>query len=136
VKKLVVVDEKELDGYDGSISEALIFSPNSKHLAYQAFILGREFVVVDGEKGKDYRMASTPVFGPDSEHIAFVASRTGSTFFVVFDGKESQECEEMPWQNIEFDGPTKLIVSVTLNHKKCKLRLELTGIGLHENIIS
>jgi hypothetical protein len=136
VKKLVVVDEKEHDGYDGSISEAIIFSPNSRHFAYQAFILGREFVVVDGIKGKDYRMASTPVFGPDSEHIAYVASRNGSTFFAVFDGKESQECEEMPWFNIVFDGPTTLIASIKLNDKACKLCLELTGTGLHENIIS
>jgi hypothetical protein len=134
VKKLVVVDGKEFNGYDGSITDDLVFSPDSKHLAFQAFILGEEFVVLDGKKAISYRAASTPVFGPDGEHFAYVASRGASFCVIVFDGKESREYEEAPWYSIKFIGPTSLTAQVRTGGKQTMVRLELCGDQLVESI--
>lgn len=71
----------------------VIFSPDSKHVAYVASERtkeGKQFVVLDSKEGKKYKkITATPVFSPNSKRIAFAARNDGiSTDFAVVDGSE------------------------------------------------
>jgi len=46
--------------------------PDSKHVAYGVRLGYREFVVMDGEEGKQYYELGTGlIFSPDSKHLAY-----------------------------------------------------------------
>jgi hypothetical protein len=47
-----VVDGKEEKPYDGI--DTLLFSPDSRRVAYMAAVGAKQFVVVDGNEGKPY----------------------------------------------------------------------------------
>jgi hypothetical protein len=72
---LVVVDGKEQKQYDGTGS--LVFSPDSKHVAYAAKADNKWFVVVDGKEGKSYdelvTQASIIFDSPESLHFLVLA---------------------------------------------------------------
>ncbi len=87
-KWLVVIDGKEYD--EGEVSDVLsalrmygddgpnhvIFSPDSKHVAYLTRNDGGKWsVVVDGTKGPEYDGIGSdgPIFSPDSRDLAYVA---------------------------------------------------------------
>lgn len=84
------------DGAGGKISDKkyweilnLIFSPDGQRIAYQAGDgdVGniKRFVVIDGERGKDYAGAIQLVFSPDSKHLAYVAIQSDGQFVVQDD---------------------------------------------------
>jgi WD40 repeat protein len=68
----------------------LVFSPDSKHLAYAAKRSGKWVVVVDGQEGAEYHDigVGSPAFSPDGKRIAYSA-RTGNfaPWVVVVDGQ-------------------------------------------------
>ena len=55
----MVVDGKEQKQYDSIMAGSLIFSPDSKHLAYVAKSGNKCFVVVDEKEGKQYDVIIT-----------------------------------------------------------------------------
>ncbi|MCD4782861.1 MAG: hypothetical protein K8T10_03410 [Candidatus Eremiobacteraeota bacterium] len=76
--------------YIDSKEYGLIFSPDSKRLAY-LFKLGKWFVDVDGKEHEKYEDIGTlPTFSRDSKHIAYVA-KEGKKEVVVVDGKEEKK---------------------------------------------
>jgi Tol biopolymer transport system component len=111
---LVVVNGQEGKRYNGkniSLGD-LVFSPDSKHVAYRILIdaannsgRGEGFVVSDGKEGKHYMMPGQIKFSPDSSHLAY-AARAGSERFVVVDGQEGKHYGQI--QNLVFspDGKT------------------------------
>ena len=74
-KWLVVVDGVEGKEYDGIGKGTLVFSPDSKRVAYEAQRGGKWLVVVDGVEGKEYDgiVEGTLVFSPDSKRVAYVS---------------------------------------------------------------
>ena len=52
--RFVIIDGKEEKQYDGIVKGTLIFSPDSKHVAYRARAGNKQFVVVDGKEEKQY----------------------------------------------------------------------------------
>jgi len=99
-KWLVVADGIEGKEYAGIWD--IIFSPDSRHLAYTAgpspilVFLGLEFgykscVIVDRE---EFNWASNPVFSVDGKRLAHAARRNDKEFIVV-DGKEGKEYDEI-----------------------------------------
>ena len=86
----------------------LIFSPDSKRLAYGAQVGDKWLVVVDGEEGKQYDEIGMCglVFSPDSRAVAY-AARAGKEWFVVVGDRESKHYSEMPGP-IVFESPEKL----------------------------
>jgi len=71
----------------------VIFSPDSKHLAYSAGMgpdrLGDRFVVVDGIEGKQYQFVRGDiVFSPDSQRLAYYAQTLDNRYVIVVDGEE------------------------------------------------
>jgi Tol biopolymer transport system component len=71
------------------MSGTLIFSPDSKLVAYAAGIGNKQFVIVDGKEGARYDgiMSGSLIFSPDSKHVAY-AAEAGNKRFVIVDGKE------------------------------------------------
>lgn len=68
----------------------MTFSPDSRHLAYEARS-GRNWVMtLDEKEGKIYEDIGPPEFSPDSSHLAYVA-RQGDKQFVVTDEKEGKK---------------------------------------------
>ena len=88
----MVLDGVEQAEYDEKVVN-LYFSPNGKRLAWLARQDGKQFMVVDGRKEKEYDRISgynffnmgSPMFSPDSKHLAYSAKK-GLMFCIVFDG--------------------------------------------------
>jgi Tol biopolymer transport system component len=74
----------------------VVFSPDSKHLAYSAQRDGKWCLVNDGTEGPLYDAVgeSMPIFSPDSKHVAYVARR-GDQWMLILDGKESPPIDEV-----------------------------------------
>ena len=102
----IVVDgiESKLNGLPDPYS--LVFSPDSKHLAYTIQRDRKYVVVLDGVEGKPYARYDTyllpspnlsgfyyrPVFSPDSQHLAY-AAQPEEGYCVVLDGVEGKHHE-------------------------------------------
>jgi len=78
-----------MDGKKGKLYDGVtgpIFSPDSKRVAYGAFLEGKGFVVVDGEEGKSYDGIITSVGGgiifDSSDSLHYLAVK-GSDVFLV-----------------------------------------------------
>ena len=74
------------------IPASLKISPDSKRVAYVAMEKEKQFVVVDGEEGKQYDgiVEGFFIFGPDSKRVAYGAREIGKRFVVV-DGEEGKQ---------------------------------------------
>lgn len=91
-KCYVMVDGKKGKVYYDISRSSLIFSPDSKHLAYVAIYQGYEkgnswCIVLDEVEGKWYHDIDelSLIFSPDSEHLAYVA-RLFTKYYIVIDG--------------------------------------------------
>ncbi len=72
----------------------LQFSPDGSKLAYSATRNGKKLWLINQAPAAEYDELGPLLFSPDSRHTAYVASRR-SRFYMVFDGAESQACEEI-----------------------------------------
>jgi hypothetical protein len=103
----IVIDgvESRLNGTQ--VPYYLVFSPDSKHLAYTIQRDGKYIVVLDGTEGKPYQRYDThllpspavycgfyylPMFSPDSLHLAY-AAQPEDGYCVVLDGVEGKHHE-------------------------------------------
>jgi hypothetical protein len=82
----VVADGVESGPYDDVMADSLVFSPDSKHLAYAAKRGANWFVVADGSERGRYERVADVVFSPDSARLAYAAT-VGASEFAVVDGK-------------------------------------------------
>jgi roadblock/LC7 domain-containing protein len=85
----VVVDGSKIKEHDQAIDPYLIFSWDSKRLAYTLMGGKKERVVLDGVEGKIYEHVSSPLFSPDSQHVAYHAWQGGKQLAVI-DGAEGK----------------------------------------------
>ena len=98
----VVVDGEEGKQFHHNRTRGIIFSPDSKRVAYCVSGGGKWSVVVDGKKeGKQYDEIRGVTFSPDSRRVAYrVIEEKGSVdilhkFFVVVDGEEGKQYDEI-----------------------------------------
>jgi len=91
-KRYVMVDGNEGKLYDDISKSSLIFSPDSKHLAYvaihQDYKKGHNWcVVLDEVESNLYHDIdeSSLTYSPDSDHLAYVA-KLSTKWYVVIDG--------------------------------------------------
>ncbi|MCD4782860.1 MAG: hypothetical protein K8T10_03405 [Candidatus Eremiobacteraeota bacterium] len=72
----------------------MTFSPDSKHIAYEARS-GRKWVMMfDGKSGKIYDDIGPPGFSPDSRHLYYIATE-GKKQFLVVDGVEGKKYDSI-----------------------------------------
>ena len=101
-EKFVVMDGHEHKGYLRITEKSLVFSPDSRHLAYLASRDERWAVVVDGEEQQHY-YGIRPIifFSSDSQRLAYVVHQEvggGDGWpldFVVVDGREFADSRDM-----------------------------------------
>jgi hypothetical protein len=98
--KRVVVDGKPDDVEMEFLVSGLVFSDDSKRLAYggrgfNPLFVDKCFLVVDGKRGADYDALGYFGFSHDGKHIAFTAKK-GDKMVVVVDGKERAEYNSVP----------------------------------------
>ena len=86
-KPLPVLMDKPLQG--------LLFSKDSKRLAYGGTRGGKAFLVVDGQKGEDYDELGHFEFSADAKHVAFQATK-GPRCVLVVDGIERATYASVP----------------------------------------
>jgi hypothetical protein len=142
----VVVDGVEGKEYGGIGRESLVFSPDSRRVAYVARRGGKELVVVDGVEGNEYGgiqarpgFGPTPgvlgvlegslVFSPDSRHVAYLARR-GDKQFLVVDGVEGKEYEGfLSGSRLVFDSPTQLHALAFRGGEFFRVEMEIVSAG-------
>jgi Tol biopolymer transport system component len=86
---MTVVDGKEHQGYTGGVSSPILFSPDSRHVAYTASEGGGHILVVDEVRQKEYPGIFFMSFSPDSRHLALL-TKTGEQDVLVVDGAEGK----------------------------------------------
>lgn len=126
-KGVVVVDGVETE-YERVGKEYLVFSPDSRRVAYMAGSSDKMSVVVDGVAGPVYDgilLGSGPTFSPDSQHLAYVGKREGK-WRLVLDGSET-ECEEIAVNTLTFSPDGKHLAYIVDRGGK-KLALVLDGV--------
>lgn len=81
----------------------IVFSPDSRHLAYAGWIGKDAVVVVDGTIGEPYDQIGMIgiFFSADSRHVAYAAGK-GSQWFVVIDGKSDYAYEGIGQDGLSF----------------------------------
>lgn len=126
-RSLVVVDGKEGKPYDGAAQgeaptcfppdswwvvsfHSLLFSPDSRRVAYKAVLGLNVFAVVDG-KEREVPVPSNiyggPIFSPDSQRVAYVVDST--QYFVVVDGKEEKHYDEIDEESLNFSPDSRRV---------------------------
>jgi hypothetical protein len=83
VKHHIVVDGDEGEPFDRIVHGSVIFSPDSRRVAYAAERQGEFLIVVDSKEGQRFRDIYHPVFSPSSRHVAYVGGRVGSRSAVI-----------------------------------------------------
>jgi len=92
-KEAVLVNDELGPFYDAITF--MVFSPNSKHLAYGAKVGNKEMVVLNNKEGKLYDWIFAPrFFSPDSNYFIYKA-RESAGDFLVFNEKESPVYERI-----------------------------------------
>jgi hypothetical protein len=113
-----------VDGIEGKayerIGSTIVFSPDSKHVAYIAQSAGKKFVVVmDGREEKPYDNIGNGslLFSPDSTHLAYGA-QSGDKRFVVLDGKELKRYVGVGSRTLIFSPDSKNFAYIAQTEKK------------------
>ena len=108
-KEYVVLDGQEGKAYRDAYG--LVWSPDSKQIAFKTRTEKGECVVVGGAEGRPYgRILMLTGFSPDSKHFAYVAMRRVEKGYyvdtVVVDGNEAATFGTVV--RLQFDGPDRL----------------------------
>ena len=86
-KAMVVVDRVGGEQYDSIVPGTLVFSPDSRRVAYAAVKENKQMFVIDGVAGNACDAVSGFAFSVNSKHFAYAATLEGKGFVVV-DGAE------------------------------------------------
>lgn len=108
------------DGQDGEQYDSvgvLVFSPDSRRIAYGARNQNKAVVIVDGKPGKQYDhiWRGDIIFSPDSKRVMYVAIE-GDKRIVVVDGNESERYELTGQLTFSPDS-RRVVYSAQLNKK-------------------
>jgi hypothetical protein len=101
-KTIVMDDGNKIAEYDKGRGESLVeksvlYSPDSKTLAYGAVRNGKHFVVIDGKEEKPHDKISEKIcFSPDSKRYGYATIDNG-IWSMILDGKKDKEYQGIGW---------------------------------------
>jgi Tol biopolymer transport system component len=109
------VEEARLGALDADAT--VVVSPDGRHVAYVAAKGNKQFVIVDGQAGREYDAIDpgSLVFSPDGKRLAYVAARKnraatgGQTQFVVEGGKEGKGYDGIGLSSVRFSPDSKRV---------------------------
>ena len=118
------------------VSAPLVFSPNSKRLAYVAQTGKEYFVVFDGKEGKKFDAIGNGsiIFSPDSNHMAYGAQSENKRF-VVKDGKEERQFDDIGNRSLVFSPDSKYLAYVAQSDNKQFVVVGEKAEKLYDNIM-
>ena len=112
----VMVDGQPGREYPGIDTRALVFSPDSQHLAYVASLaaagnqtVSLYCVVRDGVESEPCERVLETVFSPDSSHFAYGARQNGKER-IVFDGKPGRDYDLIASDSLAFSPDSESLV--------------------------
>ena len=126
-QQLVILDGKTGPEFDGIGSGSLLFSGDSKHLAYSAIRSNKCHMVLDGKEDPQFEGigVGTLLFSADSTHFAYAAMNHGKQFMIL-DGKPGPEFDGIAPGSIAFSGDSQHLMY--LGGKAGKQSLVIDGI--------
>jgi hypothetical protein len=109
--KRVYLDGKAEDVEMDFLQGGIVFSDDSKRLAYGGRRRDKFFLVVDGKKGADYDALGYFGFSNDGKHVAYNAKK-GDKMVIVVDGQERGEYNAVPAGPVfRFDGVLEFLAT-------------------------
>ena len=121
----VRIDGKQGQPYDTIGVGALVFSPNSRRLAFPARRGAGWHVVLDGQEGEAFHGVGEIVFSPDSRHVAYLARR-GGKWHIVRDGKVGAAFHGIFRRKLAFSPDSRRLVCVVMDSDR-RARVVLDG---------
>jgi hypothetical protein len=111
----VVIDGQPSDGYGPVLQGSLMFSPESKHVAFAALKSVHWVVVVDGREGPKFAKVGIPIFSREGGHVAYTAltGRFKRPWTVVVDDRENGEFEQVGLPVFSADGKHVVFIGDT-----------------------
>jgi hypothetical protein len=95
-------EEKKLAAWPEDV-DMITFSPAGSRVAFRAFKDGKQFVVVNDQKGPEYDEVQNPGFAPDGETV-FYKARRGNQWRVVWGDRVSEDYDRIDGAAIGGDG--------------------------------
>ena len=82
-------------------------SPDARQVVYRAAQKGKEFVVVDTQKGPEFGHVRGAVFSPDGRHLLYSVGQNGKSS-VILDDQAGPAFEDVTHPFVSADGPTEI----------------------------
>jgi hypothetical protein len=122
-QQMIVLDGHPQKAYDSIAEYSLVFSRDSRRLAYRAVVAGKTVMVCDQTESKPYDlMRLGPGFSPDSMHLAGVVEEHGKTFAVI-DGAEGRPYDGLLTGDFTFSPDSKHVAyAMKLGQKNLVIR--------------
>lgn len=117
-RQVVVIDGKEGPKFDVGITNdiGIVFSPDSKHVAYVGLTGNNSCIFVkDNKKMRSFEKIGRIEFSPDSKHYAYTAMEDG-TWKVILDDKEGTEYKQI--SNLMFSPDSSHTVYMASSKKR------------------
>lgn len=115
------------------LDPTLVFSQDSKKIAYKVRVNNKWIVVADEKEGKGYEAVGIPVFSPDGNHVAY-AAKEGDKQFVVVDEKEGKKYDAIGGIPI-FSPDSKHVAYCAMNNKRKFVVIDGEEGKKYDNII-
>ena len=112
-----------------------MFSPDSKHVVYEAMIGNKWFIVLDGKEEKQYDWIANLVLSSDGRHVAY-AAKAGNTWFTVLDGEEGKQYNGFERDSHVFSPDNKHLAYAAEANKKWLLVMDGKEIGQFDAIVA
>ena len=110
-----------LDGQESAPHTSIgsvVFSKNSRRVAYVVGDNGKYGVVCDGIPSSAYDAVGKPVFSPDGSRVAFIAKKADQVILVA-DGRESPPSDKIPV--FSFSDDNRRLAYVAVKGDRCRV---------------
>jgi Tol biopolymer transport system component len=112
----------------------IIFSPDSKRIAFSVRIEGQDYVLVDRVKSPAYQHVSKPEFSADSRHLAYNAKLMTGLSCVVLDNIEGKPYDGVYFEPTLFSQDGKHLAYMAEDHDQALVVLDEKEYPRYPNV--